>query len=251
MIANNPFSLEGKIILVAGASSGIGQRTALECSKFGAQLILTARNKERLEQTAAALEGIGHHYIDADLTKQGDIEKIVKAAPPLDGVVLSAGIGFTKPFAFCTRAMFDEVFDINFFAPVELLRLLLKGKKLKKGASIVFVSSVGGISEFNVGNSIYGASKGALNSIMKQCALELAQKKIRVNSVNPGMVKTKLIHDGMSITEEQLAEDEKRYPMKRYGDPEDVSRGIIYLLSDAASWITGHPLVIDGGLSLV
>ena len=143
------------------------------------------------------------------------------------------------------------LFDINFFAPVELLRLLLKGKKLKKGASIVFVSSVGGISEFNVGNSIYGASKGALNSIMKQCALELAQKKIRVNSVNPGMVKTKLIHDGMSITEEQLAEDEKRYPMKRYGDPEDVSRGIIYLLSDAASWITGHPLVIDGGLSLV
>lgn len=248
-VINNPFSLEGKTILVTGASSGIGQETAIQCSKMGAKVIITARNEERLNETLSQMEGDGHRIVLAELTQQANLEKLVDAIDSLNGVVLCAGKGMTSPFPFSTKEKFDTVFEINFFAPVELLRLLVKKKKLAKESSVVFVSSVGGNFSFNVGNGVYGASKAALNSIMKFCAKELAPKKIRVNSVNPGMVNTKLIQGG-TISEEQHQLDMEKYPLKRYGEPEEIAYGIIYLLSDASSWVTGHSLVIDGGLTI-
>lgn len=248
-ISYNPFSLEGKTILVTGASSGIGREAAVQCSKLGARVIVTARNEERLNETLSQMEGDGHRIVLAELTQQADLEKLVDAIDSLNGLVLCAGKGMTLPFPFSTKEKFDTVFEINFFAPVELLRLLVKKKKLAKESSVVFVSSVGGNFSFNVGNGVYGASKAALNSIMKFCAKELAPKKIRVNSVNPGMVNTKLIQGG-TISEEQHQLDMEKYPLKRYGEPEDIAYGIIYLLSDASSWVTGHSLVIDGGLTI-
>lgn len=248
-VINNPFSLEGKTILVTGASSGIGQETAIQCSKMGAKVIITARNEDRLKETLSQLEGEGHQMMLAELTNQEDVERLVGEAPAIQGLVLCAGKGMTLPFPFSSRDKFDEIFDVNFFAPVELLRLLVKKKKLEKESSVVFVSSVGGNMSFNIGNGIYGASKAALNSTMKFCAIELATKKIRVNSVNPGMVNTKLIQGG-TISEEQHKLDMEKYPLKRYGEPEEIAYGIIYLLSDASSWVTGHSLVIDGGLTI-
>ena len=248
-INNNPFSMEGKNILVTGASSGIGQATAVQCSKLGAKVIVTARNEERLNETLSKMEGDGHEIVIAELTHQADLEKLVDTIDNVNGVVLCAGKGLTSPFPFSTKEKFDTIFEINFYAPVELLRLLVKKKKLVKESSAVFVSSVGGNYSFNVGNGVYGASKAALNSMMKFCAKELAPRKIRVNSVNPGMVNTKLIQGG-SISEEQHQLDMERYPLKRYGEPEEIAYGIIYLLSDASSWVTGHSLVIDGGLTI-
>lgn len=245
----NPFSLEGKTILVTGASSGIGQETAIQCSKMGAKIIVTARNEERLKETLSQLDGEGHQVILAELTNQEDVERLVGEVSALQGLVLCAGKGMTSPFPFSTRDKYDEIFDVNFFAPVELLRLLVKKKKLEKESSVVIVSSVGGNLSFNIGNGVYGASKAALNSTMKFCAKELATKKIRVNSVTPGMVNTKLIQGG-AISEEQHKLDMEKYPLKRYGEPEDIACGIIYLLSDASSWVTGHSLVIDGGLTI-
>lgn len=245
----NPFSLEGKTILVTGASSGIGQKTAIECSKFGANVIITARNEERLNETASLLEGEGHKMILAEQTDANQLANLVNNVPLLNGVVLCAGKGMTLPFPFCTREKYDDIFNVNYFAPVELLRLLVKKKKLDKDSSVVFVSSIGGNGSFNLGNGIYGASKAAINSTMKFCAKELACKKIRVNSVNPGMVNTKLIQGG-SISEEQHKLDMDKYPLKRYGETEDIAYGIIYLLSDASSWVTGHSLVIDGGVTI-
>ena len=245
----NPFSLEDKIILITGASSGIGQKTAIECSKMGAKMVVTGRNAERLQDTFAQLEGEGHMQKLAELTAQEDVERLIEGLPVLDGLVLCAGSGITKPFQFSSRDQFDKVFNVNYFAPVELLRLLVKKKLLAKPSSVVFVSSIGGVLSFNPGNGVYGASKAALNSTMKFCALELAPKKIRVNSVNPGMVHTKLINPS-TISEEQQIADMETYPLKRYGEPEDVAYGIIYLLSDASSWVTGHSLVIDGGKTI-
>ena len=247
--AYNPFSLRGKTILVTGASSGIGQATAVECSKLGARLAVCARNPERLQETFTQLEGEGHSQIIAELTSQEDVANLVDQSPELDGLVLCAGTGLTLPFAFCSREKYDDIFNINFFSTVETLRLLVKKKKLAKGASVVIVASIGGVGVFSVGNAIYGASKAALTSTMKFCAKELAQKKIRVNSVNPGMTNTKLINRG-TLTEEQFNADMERYPLKRYGEPEDIAHGIVYLLSDASSWVTGQALVIDGGVSI-
>ena len=245
----NPYSLEGKTILVTGASSGIGRASAIECSKLGAKVIITARNEERLKETLSQLEGNGHQMILAELTNQEDVERLVGEVSELQGLVLCAGKGMTSPFPFSTREKYDEIFNVNFFAPVELLRLLVKKKKLEKESSVVFVSSIGGVKSFQLGNGVYGASKAAINSTMEFCAKELAAKKIRVNSVNPGMVNTNLIKDG-SITEEQHKLDMEKYPLKRYGEPEDIAYGIIYLLSNASSWITGHSLVIDGGYTI-
>lgn len=245
----NPFSLEGKTILITGASSGIGQETAIQCSKLGAKLIITARNEERLNETLSQLDGEGHQMILSELTNATDVENLVATTDNLSGVVLCAGKGMTSPFPFSTREKYDEIFNINFFAPVELLRLLVKKKKLQKESSVVFVSSIGGNGSYSLGNGVYGASKAAICSTMKFCARELAPKKIRVNSVNPGMVNTRLIQGG-AISEEQHKLDMEKYPLKRYGEPEDIAYGIIYLLSDASSWVTGHSLVIDGGITI-
>ena len=245
----NPFSLDGKRILVTGASSGIGQTTAIQCSKMGAQVIVTGRNAGRLQETYHQLEGNGHSQIIADLTDPKDLDSLVKSIDCLDGLVLCAGKGMSSPFTFNTREKYDEIFEVNFFSPVELLRLLVKKKKINKDSSVVFVSSIGGVFNFSFGNSAYGATKAAINSTMKSCARELAAKKIRVNSVNPGMVNTKLIHNG-EISDEQLEQDKQNYPLKRYGEPEDIAYGIVYLLSNASSWVTGHSLVIDGGVTV-
>ncbi len=247
----NPFSLDGKTILVTGASSGIGRETAIGCSRMGARVVITARNEERLQLTFNQLDGAvdGHMQLVADLTSQADLEQLVQSLPPLHGAVLCAGNSTTLPLQFGSREKFDSMFDVNFFAPVELMRLMYKKKVLQKAASVVLIASIGGTHSFMPGNGIYGASKAALNSVMKFAAREYSSRKIRVNSICPGMVDTPLIHRG-TITEEQLAEDAKRYPLGRYGRPEDVSTGAIYLLSDASSWLTGHDLVIDGGFSV-
>lgn len=249
MAGNNPFSLREKVVLVTGASSGIGREAAIQCSKMGAAVIITARNKERLEETLSQLEGDGHRMVVADLTKESEMEQLVVTIDMINGLVLCAGKGMTLPFVFSNREKFEEIFDVNFFAPIELLRLLVKNKKVEKNASVVFVSSIGGVDSFLPGNGVYGASKAALNSMMNYCAKELAAKKIRVNSVNPGMVNTNFIQGG-AISEEQFEKDMERYPLKRYGEPEDIAYGIIYLLSDASSWVTGHSLVIDGGVTI-
>lgn len=248
MMEYNPFTLKGKTILVTGASSGIGQATAVECAQMGAEVVITGRDTERLQATAD-LMGTLNAQIAADLTNQEDVERLVASLSPLDGAVLCAGNSTTLPLQFGSREKFDEMFNVNFFAPVELLRLMYKKKVLQKGASVVLIASIGGTHSFMPGNGVYGASKAALNSLMKYAAREYASRKIRVNSICPGMVDTPLIHRG-TITEEQLAEDAKRYPLGRYGKPDDIANGAVYLLSDASSWLTGHDLVIDGGFSI-
>lgn len=245
----NPFSLEGKNILVTGASSGIGRSTAIECSRLGASVVLTARNEERLQSTLSIMEGSDNRYIIAEMTDAEQVANLVADVPMLDGVVLCAGKGMTLPFPFCTREKYNDLFEVNYFAPIELLRLLVKKKKLKPNSSVVFVSSVAGIESFNIGNGIYGATKAALNTTMQFCARELASKKIRVNSVCPGMVNTQLVKD-TPFTQEQHEKNLERYAIKRYGEPEEIAYGIIYLLSEASSWVTGHSLFIDGGLTI-
>lgn len=248
----NPFSLSGKTILVTGASSGIGRAIAIECARMGARMIITARNNERLQETYGQLatsEAGQHKQIIADLTSIADVQNIVSEIDAVDGLVLCAGKGLTLPFQFATREKFDDIFNINFFAPVELMRVLYKKKKLNRNGSVVILSSLGGTQIFGGSNSIYGASKAALNSIMKFCAKEFSARMIRVNSICPGMVDTPLIHRG-TLTEEQLKEDMGRYPLKRYGRPEDIAWLAVYLLSDASAWVTGQGMVIDGGISI-
>lgn len=247
---NNPFSLINKTILITGASSGIGRAIATECSQLGAKLVITGRDEKRLNRVYEELHGSGHHKIQADLTLDTGLDTLTREIPELDGVVHSAGIVRTLPFPFVTEDELHKVMDINFMVPVKLSQKLLKLKKLKKESSIVFISSISGVRCTFAGNSMYSASKGAVNGIVKGMAVDLATKSIRVNSILPGMIETALMKDD-SITEEQIAADMKRYPLKRYGKPEEVAWAAIYLLSDASKWVTGTNLLIDGGYTLL
>ena len=246
---DNPFSLAGKTILVTGASSGIGRAVAIECSKIGAVVFLSARNEVRLRETLDALEGTGHQYIVADLTDEEAIKTLVEQLPPLDGVVLNAGVAGLVPTQAISAAKLQEMQQINLNAPILLTRSLVKKRKLNNPSSIVFTSSAAGVYRTSVGNAIYATTKCGIDAFMRTAALELASRGVRCNSVNPAMVETELIRN-LPVSEEEREKNLARYPLHRYGKPEEVAYAIIYLLSDAAAWTTGTALKLDGGLTL-
>jgi NAD(P)-dependent dehydrogenase (short-subunit alcohol dehydrogenase family) len=247
----NPFSLAGKTILITGASSGIGRGIAIECSKMGADVVITGRNSQRLNETFQSLNGQNNIQIIADLSDDNEIESLVEKCPQLDGCVNNAGIPKLMTVKFIKKESLNEVIRINTIAPILLTSLLIKKKKMLKGSSIVFVSSISGVSISTLGESSYSASKGAINGFLKGAAIELASMKIRVNSVNPGLIQTELLQLASELfSEEQITEKLKQYPLKRIGQPQDVAYGVIYFLSDASSWVTGTNLVIDGGFTL-
>ena len=245
----NPYSLDGKRILVTGASSGIGKATAIACSKMGANMVITGRNAERLQETFCELDGEGHIQIIADLTNEDDVARLSDEVPPIDGFVNNAGIGSKIPINFIKLSDLQSILNVNTIAPIMLTKMLLKKKKLRKGSSMVVTSSISGVNSVDIGNTLYSVSKSAIDGFMKNAAKELAEKGIRVNSVNPGMVDTP-INDYSNVSEEQMKMDLMRYPLKRHGKPEEIAYAIIYLLSDAAAWVTGTALKIDGGYSL-
>ena len=244
----NPFTLDNKTILVTGASSGIGRVIATECAKMQAKLIITGRNVERLSETFSMLEGVGHTQIVADLTDDTQLKGLVEQTPNLNGVVLCAGIDKRLPVKFINKTDFDTVMQTNLFSPSFLMQQLLKKKKVEKQSSVVFISSIA-VYSADMGHAMYSASKGALNAFARVMALELAPQQIRVNCISPGVVDTNMLQSG-TLTEEQFKEEEKRYPLGRFGKPEDIAYSAIYLLSGASSWITGSLLTIDGGISL-
>ena len=241
----NPFSLAGKTILITGASSGIGKATAIECSKLGAKVIITGRNRLRLEETFSSMSGNAHLLIEADLQYPSDIDMLIDSLPMLDGVVNNAGMTKTIPMAFISEEILLDVLRINTISPILITQKLLKRRKLAKSASIVFTSSISGNSVGVLGNTIYSTTKAAVNGFVKNAALELAPKNIRVNTVCTGILSSGI------ITEEQLDEERKKYPLKRFGKPEEIAYAIIYLLSDASSFVTGSNLFIDGGFTLL
>jgi NAD(P)-dependent dehydrogenase (short-subunit alcohol dehydrogenase family) len=246
----NPFSLSDKTVFVTGASSGIGRSVAIECSKMGAKLVITGRNKDRLDETFRNLSGEGHISITADIVTGEGIAKIAGALPLLDGIVHSAGVYKLAPVSFANEEMVREVMDINFLSPLALTQQILKLKKVNKNASVVFISSIAGSHVSSPGGSVYSASKSALIGMMRGMALDLAPRGIRVNTVAPGTIQTG-IFDGSAVSHDQLSEDVKRYPLRRYGRPEEVAYSVIYLLSDASAWVTGSNIVIDGGFTLL
>lgn len=245
----NPFSLEGKTVLVTGASSGIGRAVAIECSRMGARVYITARNEARLKETLELLEGDGHEMIIADLSDLSQLDYIVEHVGHLDGLVNNAGYAVVMPTSFITKEKLQDILLINTIAPILLTQKLLKKKKVTRGASVVFTASISGPVVSGIGHAMYSTSKAAIGGFVKNAALDLASKNIRVNAVSPGMIETNMMNNN-SITLEQYELDKKEYPLGRYGRPEEVAYAMIYLLSDASSFTTGTNLILDGGVTL-
>ncbi len=248
----NPYSLEGKTILVTGASSGIGQSVAIECAKMGAQVIITGRNILRLEETFQQLVGSGHQMFAADLSSYEEIEKLVEFCPPVDGLSNNAGIAKIIPVKKINPKDLDDILCTNAIGPILLTQLMARKKKLKKSGSIVFTSSLSGVYCVHYGESMYAASKGAISGFAKGAALEFAAQGIRVNCVNPSIIQTNIFkNEGDIISEEQMQEKIKFYPLHRLGVTTDVAWAQIFFLSDVSTWITGVNLPIDGGYTLI
>lgn len=238
-----PFSLKNKTILVTGASAGIGRGIAIACAKMGANVVLTARNIERLQETLSMLEGNGHTIIRANLVDHIQRHQLVENLPSLDGVVHCAGVGARIPCRSIEQSDIDYVMQPNFMAPILLQTELLSSKKINKAASIVFIASRAAKMP-SPGNAIYSASKGAIISYAKCLALEMAPR-VRVNCICPAMVWTDLALVG--VTHEMLEQGEQKYPLKRYGKPEDIAYLVVYMLSDVSGWMTGSCVDITGG----
>lgn len=251
MLVNNPFSLSGKTILITGGAGGIGSATAATCVSLGARVVLTDIREDALTNTLAllpaSLSGEKHQAFVADLTDENQINSLVDFCPILDGLVCNAGVMKLTLTQFITEAELTRIQKINLNAPILLTRSLLKKKKINKGGSIVFTASAAGVFRVSMGNGIYATTKCGIDAFMRTVALEMGPKGIRCNSVNPGMVETALIG---SFTEEQKEKEKQNYPLRRFAKPEDVANGIAYLLSDAASFVTGTALKIDGGMTL-
>ena len=248
----DPFSLKGKNIIITGASSGIGRTCAISCSKMGANVILVARNKERLNSLFAKLEKGYHLNYCLDVTKYDQIEPLISDAVckvgKISGFIHSAGLELTMPLKMLKPKHYEETFAVNVFSGFEFIKILTRKKYLGENASFIIISSIMGLLG-QKGISVYSSSKGAIVNGIKSLALELADKYIRVNSIAPAIVKTEMTQNLFSkMSENNMKEIEKMHPLG-FGETEDVANACIYLLSDASKWITGTNLIIDGGYS--
>lgn len=250
---NNPFSLEGKTILVTGASSGIGRQCAIDCAMMGAKVILVARNEERLQETLSMMEGEAHSLYSFDLTNINEIKDfinmIVEEHGKFDGLIHAAGIEMTKPIKLLTPEDYEYVFKVNTISGLEIAKQISGMKNFNKSGSIVFISSITGVIA-RTGVAAYSASKGAMISAARVMALELSKREIRVNCISPGTILTPLMENYLStLTEEQRQNRVSGFPLK-LGKTTDVSYASVFLLSDAARWITGQNIVVDGGYTI-
>ncbi len=235
----NAFSLEAKSILVTGASSGLGRQTAITCAARGARVIVTGRDTVRLQETLTQLHGEGHLAVVADLTSAADRERLAQASPHIDGLVHCAGVQKHCPIRQLTEQVMNDIYNVNFLAPVMLTQRLLQAGAIARQGSIIFMlSTAAHLGTRGVGP--YSAMKAGLIGIIKCMAMEQAKHKIRVNGISPSAVTTPM------WGKDQLEAQKARHPLG-LGEPQDVANAAVYMLSDASRWVTGTSLVMDGG----
>ncbi len=239
-----------KWIIITGASSGIGKATAEKLLDEGYKVVLTSRNKDKLEKVFNRFNS-NILIVPFDLSKieklDEYVEKIIKTTGPISGFVHCAGIRTTIPLNFIKLDNILSLFTINTFSAIRLISLLSKSKNYNHdGASFVLISSIAA-HEGAKGVALYASTKGALEGFLTPAASELIAKNIRINIVVPGIIETEMIQDFFkNLTDPQIEAFKKSYPLG-IGKPEYIANFIHYLVSDKAKWITGQKFILDGG----
>ena len=251
-MSGNPMDLSGATVLVTGASSGIGRETAILLSSLNARVVLTARNRERLEQTLSSLQGQGHRIEPFDLGCLDEIPKWVRSvaaeAGSLSGLVHAAGVQLTSPIRFVAPAAMEELLRTNLLSAMMLMRGFSQKDCHAAESSAVFCSSVMGLNGA-ASMSVYGASKAALIGLSKSLAVEFAPYRIRVNCVAPACVQTEMLEQMREVFSPEQFEALKRAHPLGFGTARDVANAIAFLIAGTGRWITGSTLVVDGGYS--
>ena len=249
----NPFSLENKVIIVTGASSGIGAQCAIDCSKMGARVVLVARNEERLKQTLEQCEEPSRHMIlPLDLSSseglKDAIKDVVSKVGKINGVVNCAGMSSVTPLKLVTDELLDQFFRTNVYSAINLSKEVTRVGNYDKehGCSIIFFASIMGICGDKC-KTMYSATKGALIAAARSMACELAKNKIRVNVVSPGAIETPINAKLPHMADPELRKELEDKHLLGLGECSDISNACIYLLSDAAKWVTGQNFIVDGG----
>lgn len=249
----NLIDLANKRLVLVGASKGIGRTTAILLSQLGAQLVLIARNESGLQDTMAGLDGTGHVYRQLDITELAAIEvaakEIVASVGPIDGIIYCAGITDDRPLALLKPDSFDKVMQVNLNGFIELVRCFTKKCRFNPGMRIVAVSSIAS----KIGRKAhlaYSVSKAGINSAVQCMAKELADKKIAVNAVIPGMIQSEMYTEYLNVNGGVDSNINRALLSRQYlgiGESVDIANAIAFLISPAASFITGVCLPVDGG----
>jgi len=246
---------ENKVVVVSGGNSGIGLASVKAFLNEGAKVVFSGRRQEALDQVASELSG-DFKAVLADQSKPADnkhlINEAVSAYGKIDVLFANAGVAQFAPADQISEAFFDNQFDINIKGPAFLVKEAIPN--LKDGASIVFNTSIVHQKGFE-GASVYSATKGALRAFARVLTTELAPRGIRVNSIAPGPIGTPIYEKMDGITEEQMQEMGAGFaqgvPLKRFGEPQEVAEGVLFLSSTEASYVNGIELEVDGGLSQI
>lgn len=249
----NPFSLENKVIIVTGASSGIGAQCAIDCSKMGAKVVLVARNEERLKQTLEQCEEPSRHMIlPLDLSSSEGLKEAVKdvvaKVGKINGVVNCAGMSSVTPLKLVTDELLDQFFRTNVYSAINLSKEVTRVGNYDKegGCSIILFASIMGLCGEKC-KTMYSATKGALIAAARSMACELAKNKVRVNVVSPGAIETPINAKLPHMADPELRKELEDKHLLGLGECSDIANACIYLLSDAAKWVTGQNFIVDGG----
>jgi len=243
----------GRWVVVTGASAGLGRAVAGELARHGARVVLCGRDGDRLAAAAAEMGGAEHRILQLDLQQLDriapEVARLRDDVGPLYGLCHAAGIVATRPLQSNTVDIVRQQFDVNVLAGLEMARAVCRRDVMTpEGGSLLFFSSVYGRVGM-AGQIGYCATKGAVTSAVRAMAIELARRKIRVNSISPGLVFTEMAKQSLGVlSTDHVAKLEAAHPLG-IGQPEDVARPAVFLLAPGTRWITGADLAVDGGFT--